>query len=91
MAQLKDLIVTGPTRIIGTLYAQDATTSVAGLIKLGTGATNAAAGNHKHTASYTPAGSIAVNSAGSTTTVPNVTGVGSVPTTEDIACDDITA
>ena len=60
-------------------------------LAIGTTASTAAAGNHKHTASYTPAGSIAVNSAGSTTTVPNVTGVGSVPTTEDIACDDITA
>lgn len=37
MAQLKDLIVTGPARIIGTLYAQNASTDVAGLVKLGGG------------------------------------------------------
>ena len=37
MAQLKDLIVTGPARIIGTLYAQDASTTIAGLVKLGGG------------------------------------------------------
>ena len=40
MAQLKDLIVAGPARIIGTLYAQDASTTVAGLVKLGGGTTN---------------------------------------------------
>jgi hypothetical protein len=37
VAQLKDLIVTGPARIIGTLYAQDASTTTAGLVKLGGG------------------------------------------------------
>jgi len=40
VAQLKDLIVTGPARIIGTLYAQDASTATAGLVKLGGGTTN---------------------------------------------------
>ena len=40
MAQLKDLIVTGPARIIGTLYAQNASTDLAGLVKLGGGTTN---------------------------------------------------
>ena len=40
MAQLKDLIVAGPARIIGTLYAQNASTTVAGLVKLGGGTTN---------------------------------------------------
>lgn len=34
------MIVAGPTRIIGTLYAQDASTTVAGLVKLGGGTTN---------------------------------------------------
>ena len=40
MASLKDLIVTGPARIVGTLYAQNASTSTAGLVKLGGGTAN---------------------------------------------------
>lgn len=40
MAQLKDLIVTGPARVVGTLYAQSASTTDAGLVKLGGGTTN---------------------------------------------------
>lgn len=40
MALLKDLIVTGPARVIGTLYAQDASTTTAGLVKLGGGTSN---------------------------------------------------
>jgi len=58
-------------------------------LAIGSTASTAAKGNHTH--SVTAAGSISVQTAGTTTTVPNVTSVGSVPTTEDITCDDITA
>lgn len=58
-------------------------------LAIGSTASTAAKGNHTH--SVTAAGSISVQTAGTTTTIPNVTGVGSVPTTEDITCDDITA
>lgn len=40
-------------------------------------------------ASYTPAGSIAVNSAGSTTTVNSITAVGSLPTFSSSVTDEV--
>lgn len=84
MAQLKDLIVTGPARIIGTLYAQSASTDLAGLVKLGGGTTNflradgtwAAPPNDKGVTSVAASGSGGITISGSPITSTGTIAIG---------------